>query len=384
MSSAVPAAVASPAHLPVDERFMRLALSLGERHLGLTWPNPCVGAVVVAERGGEAVVVGQGITQPGGRPHAERLALEQAGGAAQGGTLYVTLEPCSTRSRADDDPSCTDLLIAAGIRRLVVGASDPSPFAHGGGLARLEAAGIEVVPAVLSAEAERAHRGHILRIAEGRPTLMLKFARTADGYAARRQGARLMISGEASNARTHLIRAHHDAIMVGIGTVLADDPMLTVRLPGLEHRSPLRVIVDSALRTPPTARLVATAREIPTWIVATEDAPAAAERALVAAGAEVMRVASRDGRVDVTEALKLLAVRGLTRVFSEGGPSLAEALVEGDMVDTVALATSRTPLGEEGIPALGPKLARALHERFALWSTEDLGADTLEIFERAR
>lgn len=385
MSVVVPFPAQRPAAArPEVERYMRFALALGERHLGCTWPNPSVGALVVAERDGDPLVVSQGITQPGGRPHAERIALLAAGEAARGATLYVTLEPCSARSRRDDGPSCTDLILSSGIARLVIGAPDPSPFAHGEGLARIAAAGIEVVTDVLRDEAHRAHLGHVLRVTQGRPMVTLKFARTADGYAARRNGPRLMISGERSNARTHMMRAHHDVIMVGVGTVLGDDPLLTVRLPGLEHRSPIRVVLDSGLRTPPTSKLVRSADEIPLWIVAAEDAPIEPERALVDAGVEVMRVSSRDGRVDVAEALQLLGTRGVTRVFSEGGPAIGEALVREDVVDIFALATSRTPLGEEGIPALGPLLEHAVVERFHHVASDDLGADKLDIFERAR
>jgi diaminohydroxyphosphoribosylaminopyrimidine deaminase/5-amino-6-(5-phosphoribosylamino)uracil reductase len=178
------------------------------------------------------------------------------------------------------------------------------------------------------------------------------------------------------------MRAHHDVIMVGVGTVLADDPLLTVRLPGIEHRSPVRVILDSSLRTPLGSRLVAGTYEIPTWIVTAESAPVEAERRLVEAGVEVMRVSGREGRVDVGEALRLLGSRGVTRVFSEGGPSLGEALVEADLVDVLALATNRRDLGGEGIPALGPKLTRALNERMVRVASEDLGDDRLELFER--
>jgi diaminohydroxyphosphoribosylaminopyrimidine deaminase/5-amino-6-(5-phosphoribosylamino)uracil reductase len=237
---------------------------------------------------------------------------------------------------------------------------------------------------VLQAEAARAHRGHILRVTEGRPALMLKFARTADGYAARRDGPRLLISGEVSNGRTHLLRAHHDVILVGIGTVLADDPLLNVRLPGLADRSPVRVVVDSRLRLPATSRLAASARETPTWVVAAETAPTEPEHALVGAGIEVMRVEARGGQVDPRAALRLLAERGVTRVFSEGGPALGKGLVEADLVDTFALATSRTRLDEPGTPALGPELERALAERFRKIDSEDLGADQLNIFERVR
>jgi diaminohydroxyphosphoribosylaminopyrimidine deaminase/5-amino-6-(5-phosphoribosylamino)uracil reductase len=382
--AARPAGIAAARPEPDHERYMRLALALGARHLGLTWPNPSVGAIVVGERAGEPVILGQGVTQPNGRPHAERVALEQAGDAAKGATLYVTLEPCSARSRRDDGPSCTDLVIRSGIRRLVIGAPDPSAFAHGAGFPRLEAAGVEIVSDVLGREAARAHRGHVMRVLEGRPAVTLKFACTADGYAARIAGPRLFISGDASNARTHLMRAHHDVIMVGIGTVLADDPMLTVRLPGLEHRSPVRVVLDSRLRMPLGSQLMTTAADVPTWIIAAENAPIEPERRLVAAGAEVMRVGAPSGRVDLRETLTLLGTLGVTRVFSEGGPSLGDALADADLVDTFALARSCTHLGEEGLPALGPKLCAALPDRFTLASTEDLGADRLEIFERIR
>jgi diaminohydroxyphosphoribosylaminopyrimidine deaminase / 5-amino-6-(5-phosphoribosylamino)uracil reductase len=375
---------AASADLSRDERFMRFALALGDRNLGLTWPNPSVGAVVVADREGEPVIVGQGVTRLGGRPHAERIALEGAGSAARGQSLYVTLEPCSSRSQNAYGPSCTDLIVESGIRRLVTGAADPSPLASGAGFLRLQAAGVEVVSGVLAEEARRAHRGHCLRVSEGRPFVTLKFARTADGYAARRDGARLMISGEISNARTHLLRARHDVIMVGVGTVLADDPLLTVRLPGLEHRSPVRVVIDTRLRTPRSARVIATAAEVPTWIIAGEGASAAAERRLVEAGAEVLRVGAPGGRVDVGAALRLLGARGITRVFSEGGPTVGAALLEADLVDVLALATSRTALGVEGVPALAPKSEHLREERFAPLSTEDLGADRLDIFERDR
>jgi diaminohydroxyphosphoribosylaminopyrimidine deaminase/5-amino-6-(5-phosphoribosylamino)uracil reductase len=239
-----------------------------------------------------------------------------------------------------------------------------------------------VVLGVLADEAYRTHRGHITRITQGRPSVILKLACTADGYAARRNGPRLMISGEASNARTHLMRAHADAIMVAIGTVLADDPHLTVRLPGLEARSPVRIIVDGRLRIPLGSRIVSTATEVPTWIMAAEDAPVDAERRLVDAGIEVMRVGGQAGRIDVGEGLQLLAARGITRIFSEGGPRFAEALIGDDLVDEVALSTNCNRLGEEGVPALGPRLTAALPERFRLFRTEDLGADRLEIFER--
>lgn len=381
MASVRSAADPRPDLRPHDERYMRMALAIGARHLGLTWPNPSVGAVVVDESGPEPVIVAQGVTQPGGRPHAERVALEMAGERARGATLYVSLEPCSHHGRT---PPCIDAVRDYGVARVVTALEDPDTRVSGRGHAILREAGVAVLCGVLAGEATRAHRGHILRVTQGRPSVLLKLARTADGYAARKGGGRLMISGPRSNARTHLIRARHDAIMVGIGTVLADDPLLTVRLPGLEPRSPVRVVIDSALRTPADAQIVRTASQIPTWIVAAEEAPVEAERRLVAAGAEVMRASSRAGRVAIEEALRLLATRGITRVFSEGGPNLAEALIEADCVDEFATTTSRTALGEDGLPAIGPRLSQALPGRFVRVSSEDLGPDVLEFYERVR
>jgi diaminohydroxyphosphoribosylaminopyrimidine deaminase/5-amino-6-(5-phosphoribosylamino)uracil reductase len=384
MSTLDPSTPPRSAALARDERYMRFALCLGERNLGLTWPNPSVGAVVVHERGGDPIVIAQGATQPGGRPHAEQVALAAAGGAARGATLYVSLEPCSARSSTEHGPSCTDLILEAGIRRVVSGAPDPSSFAHGASYPRLEAAGVDVVQGVLAPAARRANLGHFLRVAEGRPSVSLKMARTADGYVGRRDGPRLMITGETANARTHLLRARHEVVMVGVGTVLTDDPLLTVRLPGLEDRSPIRVVLDSHLRTPQAARLVASAREVPTWIVSADAAPADAERRLRDAGVEVLRVGSHDGRVDLGAALRLLGGRGVTRVLSECGPGLAAALIEADLVDVLMLLTSRLALGEDGIPAFTPTLSRVPAERFVLLAAEDLGADRLEVFERPR
>jgi diaminohydroxyphosphoribosylaminopyrimidine deaminase/5-amino-6-(5-phosphoribosylamino)uracil reductase len=379
--SALPLATELPAAAgALDERFMRAAVALGERHLGLTWPNPSVGALVVRDNGDGPLIVAQGVTERGGRPHAERIALEAAGEAARGATLYVSLEPCSHHGRT---PPCVDAILAAGAARVVTAIEDPDPRVRGRGHRFLREHGVAVTTGVLADEARRAHRGHILRATEGRPALTLKLARTADGYAARLSSARLLITGERSNCRTHLMRAHADAIMVGVGTVLADDPQLTVRLPGMEDRSPVRVVLDSRLRTPPTAGVARTAREVPTWIVATDTAPAEAEGPLLALGVKVLRAPAREARLDVAAALRLLAAEGITRVFSEGGPRCAEVLVEEGLVDEFALATSATPLGEPGVPALGPRLQAALADRFRLVATEDLGPDRLDLYERA-
>lgn len=372
----------SPERRTRDERFMHLAVALGERHLGLTWPNPSVGAVLVDESGAAPVVLAQGITQPGGRPHAERMALEAAGERARGATLYVTLEPCATRSSRSHGASCSDLIVAAGIGRLVVGVPDPSPFAAGQGPERFGRAGIPMSVGCLAAEAARLHRGHITRISKGRPAVAVKLARSTEGFAGSRQGPRLMLTGEITNGKVHLMRAHADAIMVGIGTVLADDPLLNVRLPGLGGRSPARIVVDSHLRTPPSARVVAGAREIPTWIVTTVAAPVDAERMLTSLGVEVLRVsADESGHVALEEAMQLLGTRGLTRVFCEGGPELADALARADLVDELVLITGRSARGQGDVPALG----LALQDRMDFlnaWAEEQIGPDLFMFWER--
>ncbi|MBX3537568.1 MAG: bifunctional diaminohydroxyphosphoribosylaminopyrimidine deaminase/5-amino-6-(5-phosphoribosylamino)uracil reductase RibD [Chelatococcus sp.] len=340
--------------MSLDRRFMRDALALGARHLGLTWPNPSVGALIVAP-GPEGIILGRGMTRPGGRPHGEPVALAAAGAAARGGTLYVTLEPCSHWGRS---PPCVDAVIAAGIARVVSALEDPDPRVAGSGHARLRAAGIAVTTGPLAVEAERAHRGHILRVREGRPAVTVKLAMTADGFAGV-AGERLRITGPIANDHVHLMRAHADVLMVGVGTVLADDPALNVRLPGMEARSPVRVIIDTALRTPPSAVVARTALKHPTWIIAGRDAPVEAERALVAQGVEVMRLGSV-GTVDLAAALRLLATRGVTRVFCEGGPRLADALAAAGLVDELVTVTGPRALralsARPGITALGPHL----------------------------
>lgn len=361
---------------------MRLALALGSRYLGLTWPNPSVGAVLVDESGETPIIIAQGITQAGGRPHAERVALEAAGERARGATLYVTLEPCASRSSRSHGPSCTDLIVAAGIGRLVVSVADPSPHAAGQGPERFSHAGIPMNVGCVAEEGARLHRGHITRVTKGRPAVTVKLARSTEGFAGSRQGPRLMLTGEVANGKVHLMRAHADAIMVGVGTVLSDDPLLNVRLPGLESRSPVRILVDSQLRTPPNARVVTGAQEIPTWILTTVDAPLETERALTALGVEVMRVSGdASGRVSLPEALQLLGARGLTQVFCEGGPDLADALAKADLIDDLVLITGRSARGQGDIPALGLQLQDRM-DHLELWAEEQIGPDLFMFWER--
>ncbi|HEY0291849.1 MAG TPA: bifunctional diaminohydroxyphosphoribosylaminopyrimidine deaminase/5-amino-6-(5-phosphoribosylamino)uracil reductase RibD, partial [Hansschlegelia sp.] len=274
-----------------DDRWMAVALALARRGLGRTAPNPAVGAVIVAPGPDGGRVVGRGWTAPGGRPHAETAALIRAGDAARGATLYVTLEPCSHYGRT---PPCADAVARAGVTRVVVAVADPDPRVNGQGLARLREAGVTVDLLPESAEARRLNAGHVTRVTRGRPRVALKLAVSADGKVAPPGGGPAAISGERSRARVHLMRAEADAIMIGVGTALADDPALTCRLPGMADRSPIRVLLDASLRAPVESRLVATAREVPTWIFCAIGADELRERALREAGAEVMRIGTGD------------------------------------------------------------------------------------------
>src|SRR5882724_5724649 len=264
-----------------DIGHMRHALRLAARALGHVAPNPAVGCVIVADDG---CIVGRGQTQAGGRPHAETVALSQAGKLARGATAYVTLEPCAHHGQT---PPCADALVAAGIARVVGATIDPDARVAGTGFARLESAGVKVTRGVLEAEARALNLGFFRRVTEGRPLVALKIAQSADGYVADAQGNSRWITSEAARRHGHLLRARHDAILVGVGTVLADDPALTCRLPGLEHRSPLRIVLDSHLRMPLTSKLVRTARDHPTIIFTT--APSGGD-ALAAQGVSIERV----------------------------------------------------------------------------------------------
>jgi diaminohydroxyphosphoribosylaminopyrimidine deaminase/5-amino-6-(5-phosphoribosylamino)uracil reductase len=364
-----------------DLRFMELALGLGRRGLGRTWPNPAVGAVVVRQQPDGPVIVGRGWTEPHGRPHAETQALERAGGAARGATLYVTLEPCSHFGRT---PPCADAIIAAGIARVVSALEDPNPQVAGEGHRRLAAAGITVEVGIGADAARLAHAGHIRRMREKRPQVMLKLAVSADGKAGLAGRRPAPITGEPARARVHLMRAMNDAVLTGIGTVLADDPFMTCRLPGMADRSPVRVVLDGQLRLPPDSRLVATARETPLWVVTGTLAPEEREQALRRAGAEVLRVPAAGGRLELAAVLERLAECAITRLMVEAGPILAAAMVEADLVDEAALLRSPKPIGPAGIDALEglPLAALTNAPRLQLIRTELAGEDTIEFLVR--
>jgi diaminohydroxyphosphoribosylaminopyrimidine deaminase/5-amino-6-(5-phosphoribosylamino)uracil reductase len=361
-----------------DERWMAAALRFGRRNFGLTAPNPCVAALIVRD----GVVVGRGVTAPGGRPHAEVAALAEAGEAARGATMVVTLEPCS---HTGSTPPCADAIVAAGLARVVAALEDPDARVAGRGYARLRDAGIAVTVGVGEAQARRDHRGHILRVTAGRPMVTLKLALTADGYAAGDEhDARLAITGEAANSAVQVMRSLHDAIMIGVGTARDDDALLTVRLPGVVQK-PLRIVLDSWLDLPLASRLVATAREFPTLVVAIAAAPAEREAALAAKGVETARVvADPAGGVDLGAALRLIGQRGVTRVFSEGGPRVAARLIALGLADEVALLSAVKPLGRPGLPALDAAAHAALVDlaQYRALAPETYGADTLRRWER--
>jgi diaminohydroxyphosphoribosylaminopyrimidine deaminase/5-amino-6-(5-phosphoribosylamino)uracil reductase len=362
-----------------DRRFMELALTLGRRGLGRTWPNPAVGAVVVRD----GAIVGRGWTQPGGRPHAEPVALAQAGELARGATLYVTLEPCSHFGKS---PPCADAIVAAGISRVVAAIEDPNPEVAGKGHARLRAAGISVDVGLCADEATRAHAGHFRRIRDRRPHVILKLAVSADdriGGAGRKP---IAITGEAARTRVHLLRAQCDAILVGIGSVLVDDPLLTCRLPGMGKRSPVRVVLDRALRTPGQSRLVHSARETPLWVFASELADAPAATKLGGAGAQVIRLAPKQTPgLDLEAVLHALAERGVTRLLVEGGSRAASSFVAAGLVDEIWLLRGPETIGADGVPALDalPLSAITQSSGFRIRASEMLGKDSLTIYERA-
>ena len=363
-----------------DIAAMRSALGLARRGLGDVWPNPAVGCVIV----NQGRVVGRGWTQPGGRPHAETEALARAGAAAKGGTAYVTLEPCCHWGRT---PPCADALIAAGLHRVVVAIEDPDPRVAGGGVARLRQAGLTVDTGVCQATAAEINAGFFHRVRLGRPLVTLKLATSLDGRIATASGESRWITGPPARERAHLLRATHDAILVGTGTVLADDPQLTCRLPGLAERSPVRVVLDRQLRIPLAARLFAEARQVPTWVVASPSADPVKQQTLQDAGVEIIEgEADPAGRLDLAAALRRLGERGLTRLLVEGGGRLAAALLRAGLVDRLVWLHAPFLLGGDGVPAVGALGYAALAEApgFDRLSTETVGADVMTTFAARR
>lgn len=357
-----------------DARWMRHALGLAARGLGQVWPNPAVGCVIV--RAGR--VVGRGWTRPGGRPHAEAVALAQAGAAAAGATAHVSLEPCAHHGRT---PPCADALVAAGVVRVVTPFDDPDPRVSGRGHARLRAGGVAVTTGVEVAAAARLQRGFLLRQTAGRPMVTLKLAVSLDGRIATGTGESRWITGPEARRRVHALRACHDAVLVGAGTVRADDPLLTVRGLG-PMAQPVRVVAARGLDLDPEGRLGRSVAEVPLWLLHDPAVtPAARATAWQAAGARLLPVA---GGLDPVAMLAALGAEGITRVFCEGGGRLAASLLGAGLVDELWLFGAGLALGAEGRPAVGPlglgRLADA--PRFRLLGVDTLGADVLQLWAR--
>lgn len=331
---------------PEDAQHMAHALRLAARGLGNTWPNPAVGCVLVRD----GVIVGRGWTQPGGRPHAEVRALEQAGPLAEGATAYVTLEPCAHHGLT---PPCANALIAARVARVVTALTDPDPRVQGKGHQMLHAAGIAVTEGVLTLEATTLNAGFLKRVTQGLPFVTLKLAASLDGRTATATGESRWITGPEARRKVHALRMSHDAVMVGSGTALADDPDLTVRDMGAQ-RQPVRILLDRMLKHAPDSRLGRTAKDHPVWLLHSPSAPDTARKAWQATGATLIETPEANSQLDLTAALKTLAAKGLTRILSEGGSTSAAALIKAGLVDELAMFTGGVMIGAEGHPALGP------------------------------
>jgi diaminohydroxyphosphoribosylaminopyrimidine deaminase / 5-amino-6-(5-phosphoribosylamino)uracil reductase len=360
-----------------DLRFMRMALDLGRRGLGQTWPNPAVGAVVVKD----GIILGRGWTQKGGRPHAETEALKRAKKDARGATLYVTLEPCSHTGQT---PPCADAVIRAGIARVVSTMDDPNPDVAGQGHARLREKGIQIDVGLCADEARHVHAGHIARVTQKRPQVMLKMAVSADGKAGFAGRKPAQITGESVRDRVFQMRARADAIMVGIGTVLADNPQLTCRLPGMDERSPIRVVLDAQLRTPLSFGVISTVREHPTWVFCSQKASPVAEEILQDKGVRVFRVPEQNGRLQLDTVLNVLGRDGITRLMVEGGPRVAASFAAADLIDEAILLHGPMKIGQEGIDPLEGMKLDALTGSMKLVEEEQVGPDLLQHYDRAQ
>jgi diaminohydroxyphosphoribosylaminopyrimidine deaminase / 5-amino-6-(5-phosphoribosylamino)uracil reductase len=364
------------ADAPRDLAYMRAALGLARRGLGQVWPNPAVGCVIVKD----GRVGGRGWTQPGGRPHAETEALARAGKAAKGATAYVSLEPCSHHGKT---PPCAEALIAAGVARVVAAVKDPDPRVSGAGIARLKAAGVAVETGFCAAEAAELNAGFFCRVKHGRPLVTLKLATSLDGRIATAGGESRWITGPSARERAHLLRATHDAVLIGTGTALADDPLLTCRLPGLESRSPVRIVLDRKLRLPPALRLFTEAGQMPAWVVTLAKSSPTRRGAHAKQGVEIVAVdPDAAGGIDLAAMLRALGGKGLTRLLVEGGGTLAASLLRAGLVDRLVWMRAPLALGGDGIPAIAAlglgDLAAA--PRFDLISSETAGGDLIETY----
>ena len=354
--------------------YMRYALRLARRGLGRCWPNPSVGCVLV--KNGQ--IIGVGVSGIPGQPHAEVEALRMAGEyAARGATAYVTLEPCSHTGKT---PPCADALIKAGIACCVFATADPNPLVSGKGLAKLRKAGIEVITGICEAEAREQHAGFFRRITHGLPLVAMKIATSLDGRMALPDGRSQWITGEAARAHGHSLRAQYDAILTGSGTLRADNPRLTCRLPGMEQRSPLRVLMSSSLELDATAHFFNDAAQ--SWVITGAEPQ---NDAIEKAADKILRIASPDGRIPLLPALKALGEQGVTRLLIEAGPTLSTAFLREGLVDKLYWYRSATLLGGASQPAIGAMdidAIKALPQR-APAQLQRIGEDWLETLELA-
>lgn len=355
---------------------MAHALVLGRRAMGHSWPNPAVGCVIVKV----GRVIGRGWTAPGGRPHAEPQALAQAGYDARGSTAYVTLEPCAHHGQT---APCAQALIDAGVARVVAAIEDNDPRVSGAGLQMLRRAGIEVATGVLAAQAARDHAGFFLRVAQGRPWVTLKLATSLDGRIATATGESRWITGPEARRRVHAMRASHDAVMVGAGTARKDDPSLTVRGFG-DLMQPVRVVVSRLIDLPLLSQLARTANDVPVWICHGPDAASEVVSAWAGLGATLVPCSLSGRQLEARSVLQALGDKKLTRVFCEGGGTLAATLLAADLVDELVVFTAGVALGAEGQPALGALGVEALANapRFDLLESRLLGGDVMHRWQR--
>lgn len=363
-------AVSVTDRMETDRRFMAAAIRLSRKHCGLTSTNPSVGTLIVRDDGAGPVIVGRGVTAVGGRPHAEAEALAEAGALARGATAYVTLEPCAHHGRT---PPCANALVAAGVARVVGAASDPDSRVSGKGYAILREAGIEVAEGVLAPEAADAMTGYLRRSISKRPEVTLKLALSMDGMIGRPGEGQVFITGGASRRQVHAMRAESDAILIGIRTALADDPELTVRLPGLSNRSPVRIVLDREAKLAPSSKLARTARAVPLLVAVSQDADPSRKASLEAEGAKFLATETFDGRIALPELLEDLAGKGISTVLVEGGAATARAFLEDGVVDRIALFQGPNPIGEGGVAS--PLTFETIPEGFRLVRQARYGLD---------
>lgn len=360
-----------------DDRFVALALSLGRRGQGKCWPNPAVGCVIVKD----GRIVGRGWTQPGGRPHAEAVALAQAGEAARDADVFVSLEPCSHTGKTTP---CATALIEAGVRRVVAPVEDNDPRVAGRGFSMLREAGIDVKTGVLADRAAADHAGFFMRTDLDRPFVTLKLASSFDGRIATATGESRWITGPEARRLVHAMRARHDAVLIGAGTARSDDPALTVRGLGIS-RQPVRVVTSRRLDLPLMGRLARSANDVPLWLCHGADADPNLVSAWSGLGAILLPCATRGAQLDPVDVLGQLARSGLTRVFCEGGSALSASLLGADLVDEIIGFSAGLMIGAEGLPAVGAMGVGALADapRFSVFETRRVGEDVMHRWVRA-